>query len=455
MNKLLRLYGLSSLLGVVLAAVLIFFFVRKVTVDDIVDLAERSNVALAQSVLGLVKHDLVDFLQSAKDANSRPLEARKLPSGLDQAINNLMGNPAVVRVKIYGADGVVVFSTKVGQLGSTHEKNGGFESAMAGKVVSALAYRGSFNPFDRETEDDNLIQSYIPVRGSATAPIVGVFEIYTDGNPLVRRNERAALQILVGVGAILALLYVALLYVVRRASRVIERQQQTIGERTAALEALSAQMLRAEEEEKRRIALELHEGLAQTLCSVKVHMEERIARSRSGRLGEERVIPILQGAIDEVRNLASQLRPSSLDELGLLPTLEWLCNSFESMHADLYIEKSVALREADMPAPLKIVIFRVIESALRNIARHSSSGRVALGLRMADEAIVLTVSHSPRDAGSLASLHHAGDQSISFAKMQEQVALSGGALETGCNAAGGLTLRASWLRVAARARAVQ
>ena len=81
MRRMLRLYALSSLLGVVLAAALIFFFVRKVAVDDIVELAERSNIALAQSVLGLVKHDLVDFLQA---------DSRKLPAGLDQAMRELV-----------------------------------------------------------------------------------------------------------------------------------------------------------------------------------------------------------------------------------------------------------------------------------------------------------------------------------------------------------------------------
>jgi signal transduction histidine kinase len=446
----LRLYGLSSFLGVVLAAALIFFFVRKVAIDDIVELAERSNIALAQSVLGLVKHDLVDFLQSAGSVKPGPFEARKLPSGLDQAINDLMGNPAVVRLKIYNAGGVVVFSTRFDQLGELHEKNGGFESAIAGRVISSLTYRDSFNPFDRQTEDDNLIQSYIPVRRSATEPIVGVFEIYTDGNPLVARNELAELQILAGVGAILALLYLALLYVVRRASRVIERQQQTIRERTAALEMLSAHMLSSEEEEKRRIALELHEGLAQTLCSVKVHLEDRLARARDGRAygAEERVIPILQNAIDEVRNLASGLRPLSLDELGLLPTIDWLCNNFERMHADMRVEKSLPLREDDTPTPLKIVVYRVIESALRNIARHSSSGLVELGLRKADNAIVLTVNHSPRDTGYLAGvLGREGDGPQGFAKIQEQVTLSGGSFEVRYHAARGVNLRASWLRV--------
>jgi signal transduction histidine kinase len=443
MNRMLRLYGLSSLLGVLLAAALLFLVVRKVAIDDVVELAERSNIALAQSVLGLVKPDLVHFLQSAKDVNAGGAAASKLPSRLAEAINHLMGNPAVARLKIYNAGGAVVFSTKFQQMGKLREKNAGFESAMTGKVVSSLTYRDAVNPYDRETEDDNLIQTYIPVRSSATEPIVGVFEIYTDGNPLVARNQRAKLQILAGVGAILALLYVALLCVVRHASRVSERQQQTIRERTTALELLSAQMLGSEEEEKRRIALELQEGLAQTLCSIKVHLEDRLQRVYDA--AEDRVIPILQSAIDHVRNLASRLRPSSLDELGLLPTIDWLCDTFERMHPDMRVDKTVALHEDDTPSPLKIVVYRVIESAFRNIAEHPGSGHVELGLRLAGDAIVLTLNHSPRDAGYLA--RQDGNQDLGFAKIQEQVALSGGSFEIKYNAAQGVNLRASWLRV--------
>src|SRR5256885_4027400 len=151
-------------------------------------------------------------------------------------------------------------------------------------------------------------------------------------------------------------------------------------------------MVSSEEEEISRMEQGPHEGLAQTLCSIKVHLEDHLERLRGGDANgaEERVIPMLQRAIDDVRNLASRLRPSSLDELGLLPTLEWLCHSFEQRHPDMRVEQNLALREDDTPAPLKIVIFRVIESTLRNITRYSATGRIELGLRIADKAIVLT-----------------------------------------------------------------
>jgi signal transduction histidine kinase len=442
MRSMLRLYGAVSLAGILLAAALIFFYVRNVAIDDIVDLAERSNVALAQSVLGLVRQDLVDFLQSTKDVKPgvKPGGAPGLPSGLDEAINDLMANTSVVRLKIYNAAGVAVFSTQFHQIGEAADKKGGFESALSGRVVSTLAYRDAFNPFDRPGEDDNLIQTYIPVRRSATEPIVGVFVIYGDGNPLVARNERASMQMLAGVGLILGLLYFALLYVARRASGVIAGQQQTIRERTAALEMLSAHMLSSEEEEKRFLALELHEGLAQTLVSIKVHLEE---------LGEERpLIATVQSAIDDVRKLAMRLRPPSLDELGLLPTLNSLSDNFERAYPDMRVERRIELDEDDLPPPLKIVVYRVIESALRNLARYSARGSVELALAELDDAIVLELNYMPRDAGYLATrLRQAGDHVPGFAKIREQIALSGGSFEVKYDAALGVSLRAAWLRV--------
>ena len=434
MNRMLRLYGLTSLVGVVLAATLIFVCVRKVTVDHIVELAERSNIALAQSVLGLVREDLVDFLQQADERDAPP----KLPEGLASAINDLMSNPVVMRVKLFSSSGVVAFSTRFDETGQREDDNPRFRGALAGSVMSHLK------------PEDNLLRSYIPVRRSATDPIVGVLEIYTDANPVISRTERAELQMLAAVGLILAALYIALLWVVRGASRVIENQQQTIRERTATLELLSAQMLSSEEEEKRRIALELHEGLAQTLCSVKVHLEDRLERLRDERAAspDERVIPILQSAIDDVRNLASRLRPSSLDELGLLPTLDWLCDNYERLHPESQLARHFSLSEDDTPAPLRIVLYRVIESTLANIARHSASGLIELGLATAGEAIVLTVEHRPRDGGYLATrLRPAGDRASGFAKVQEQVALSGGTFELKYNGARGVSLRASWMLV--------
>lgn len=449
-----RFHAVASLIAVIVAAGVLFFLVRAVAINRVIELAESSNLALARTALTWVKPDLVDFLAAVSNVSPQPqaTDIPPLPAGLAAAINDMLGIPAVVRVKIFNLNGVVVFSNKHDQIGTSYERNGGFESAMKGTPVSSLRYRDAFNPFGQAAEDDSLIQTYVPVQLAPTEPLLGVMEIYTDANPLVARNERAQLYILVGLGAILGILYVALLVVARRAAGVIERQQQTIRERTATLEFLSAHMLSAEEEDKKSIALELHEGLAQTLCSIKVRLEdqlEHIAREGRDAAAVGPIIPVLQDAIEDVRELAGSLRPASLDELGLLPTIEWFCDSFERMHPGISVETSIAVGEDDTPLPLKIVLYRVIESTFRVIARHAGRNRVRLELRGAVDAIELRIEDTPRDSRyyiGAAPLRDA-EQRLRFAKVKERITLSGGTFQIRNNAAGGTILHASWLRV--------
>ncbi len=234
--------------------------------------------------------------------------------------------------------------------------NQGFIIAINGGVASALIYRDTFNSFDGATEEDNLMQTYIPVRAGPAEPIQGVFELYTDVNSLVHQTERTEFIIMAGAILILSALYAVLILIVRRANNTIELQQRTIRERTETLELLSSQMLKSEESHKKKIAFELHEGLAQTLSALKLKVENgRYKRSMGDATAGsvDSIIPVLQQAIQEVRTIATDLRPSSLDDLGLLPTLNWLCREFEQQHPGIRIEREISLQEQDIPPPLK------------------------------------------------------------------------------------------------------
>ena len=454
MKKLLRLHAVASLVAVLISTGLLFYYVRAVSIASVVELAERDNLALTRTILTLVRPDLVDFLAAANDiAPGLPQEGEipPLPAQLSSALNQMLVIPAVARMKIYNAGGVVVFSSDHHQIGDSRESTGGYESAMRGKAVSTLAYRDTLNPFDKATEDANLIRTYVPVRDSPIEPVLGVLEIYADGNPLIARNEEAGLYILFGLGGIVAALYVTLLFLVRRVTSAIEQEQeQTIRSRTATMELRSAQMLSAEEEEKRSIALGLREGVAQTLCLVKVRLEHRLDHiERGGRDAEpvHQIIRVLQSAIEDVRTLAGSLRPPSLDELGLLPTIEWFCASFERLHPEVSIEKSVDVSENDTPLPLKIVIYRIIESTLPIFARSAGRSDVRLGLRRAGELIELEIEDTPRDSRYPATwLSQDANLQLRFAKIKERITLLGGTFALRPNAAGGVALRASWRR---------
>ncbi|SRR6266581_2279703 len=133
------------------------------------------------------------------------------------------------------------------------------------------------------------------------------------------------------------------------------------------LSALSRQMLSAQENEKRRIAVELHVRVAQTLSAVKLGAEAALVGARSGR-GDpagtlEAIVPALHAATQDIRAVAVDLRPSSLDDLGLLPTLRWLCRQCAEKHSHIAVEHRFRLQERNIPLSLREIIYQAAEDA--------------------------------------------------------------------------------------------
>jgi signal transduction histidine kinase len=252
-----------------------------------------------------------------------------------------------------------------------------------------------------------------------------------------------------GIVLVLMLLYFIQLFVVMRAKRMIEIQQGTIRQRTANLETLSVRLLAGAEAEKLHLALDLHEGLAQKLIVAKSNIERSLERNPAGTARDESLataISALHGAIEEVQDMATELRPSSLDELGLLPTIRWYCREFELLHPDIRIEPEISLQEREIPEELKIVIFRIIEAVLKDIGNDARKDRIRLRLRPNGKFIILAIDDNPQEAASAAAAPGAGtlDRRLRFAAAQERATLSGGAFSAAFNRDGGITLHASW-----------
>lgn len=450
MFKLLRFYSVASFLAILATALLVGLFYREVAIQGVMKLAERNNLALARTALNSVQPQLIDFLHAPAQPGIRNAGHPVPPPELAAAIQGLMRENSVVRIKIYNQRGVVAFSTNTVQIGTDQRDNPGFISAIDGRVADTLIYRDTFNSFDQASEEDNLMQTYIPIRASATEPVQGVFEIYTDVNDLVHQIERTEFIIMAGTLLILSALYVALLLVVRRARNIIDSQNQTIRERTQTLEILSARMLKSEESNKKKIAVALHEGLAQTLSAVKLNLEN----SRQKINGDDTVgqsmaaiIPVLQSAIEDVRTIATELRPSSIDDLGLLTTINSLCRNFQRQHPGIRIQQDISLQELDIPAPLKVILYRIIVLALDDIALNTDSDRILIALGRNGETLTLLIDDVPSEAPDLAATTlveidpHAESR---FTKMLELTTLSGGSFAAARPSAGRIMLRAAW-----------
>jgi len=180
---------------------------------------------------------------------------RALPAfaALDAKAYAAMRASSVFKIKVFDLRGITVYSSEHGQIGEDAAGNVGWQRAVAGRTASELTHRDRFSTFEGVVENRDLISSYVPVRAPGSDRVVGVFEIYSDATAfldeikgaiaeagsLVAANQayvqRTAVEnqlkvdssserLLLIVGGLLALLYIALLLVVRNGQRIIDRQ---------------------------------------------------------------------------------------------------------------------------------------------------------------------------------------------------------------------------------------
>jgi signal transduction histidine kinase len=444
-----RYYLVAGLVALLAALLLFVGFYREVAVQGIAQQAERINLTLARTALNSIKPLLLDYLRSTEHPRVNNDSHAALPPQLAEAIRSLMFDRAIVRVQIFNRHGKVVFSHHQAVIGSNQRSNRGFVSAINGRISNSLVYRDTHNSFDGVTEADNLMQTYLPVRRNQTEPVQGVFEIYTDANHLASQTEHTQFFVIVGALLILAAMNAAVV-VVWRAGNLIELQQRTIRERTNTLEALSSHLLKNEELQKQKIALELHEGLAQTLSAIKLHIENFGTVSTNGKATDqsiEAIVPVLRDAIQEVRTIATELRPSSIDDFGLLLTLQRFCRAAEQQHPHISIDCQLSVEEGDIPSPAKIILYRIITSVLDDMVQRTCTDAIHLALWRDDRTLTLIIDDTAADALDQTAVPLANidpQLSAGYARMEELTTLSGGIFSASHHVRGGTTLQARW-----------
>ncbi len=233
---------------------------------------------------------------------------------------------------------------------------------------------------------------------------------------------------------------------------ILERRmmEESLRESQKELRFLSSQLLTAQEKERKRIAGELHDGIGQSLTALKFRVEDTLRRmekqvSRAIVESLETVIPVIQGVIDEVRKIQADLRPSVLDDLGILATINWFCREFQAIYSRIRVEKQINIQEDDVPELVKTVIYRVLQEAMNNIAKHSKADRVDLYLRKTEGLIELVIKDNGRgfDLESSLSVDNAR-RGLGLSSMKERTELSGGAFCIESLGGKGTFVRASW-----------
>ncbi len=219
--------------------------------------------------------------------------------------------------------------------------------------------------------------------------------------------------------------------------RALEMEQAD--ERQLELRSFLSLFTQAQEEERGRISRELHDDTSQVLVAIGRQIE-RLSRGLSGeRLAQAEAIRAeLNGAIEGVRRFARNLRPSVLDDLGLLPALEWLASQ-----ALTPTRLEIQGFERRLPAAAELTLFRMVQEGLGNTDRHADAGSAAIRVVFAPLEVTVTLSDdgvgfSPEQAARQAQAGHLG-----LTGMRERVLLAGGRLVVSSQPGQGSTLQFS------------
>jgi signal transduction histidine kinase len=217
---------------------------------------------------------------------------------------------------------------------------------------------------------------------------------------------------------------------------------------TRQLKALSMRVLQVQEQERRRVAIELHDELGQSLTAIKINLQlgERFKDKAPADLYEEN-LRIVEDALQQVRTLATALRPSMLDDLGLAPALKWLAEqSAGRCGFDVDFQHESTLER--LSSEIETACFRIVQEALTNISRHAHAKRVDISLRREADEMVLVVRDDGRGFDPVAMRERAATgASLGVLGMQERAKLVGGRLEISSLLGKGSTveLRCPWL----------
>jgi signal transduction histidine kinase len=228
------------------------------------------------------------------------------------------------------------------------------------------------------------------------------------------------------------------------------KAEQSLRESGKELRILSNQLLSAEEKERKRIARELHDGIGQALSAIKFSVENSLRQLRneadhSELKSLEAIIPLTQKTIEEVRRIVKDLRPSILDDLGILATITWFCREFQNVYAGIRIKREIDIQENDIPSPLKTVIYRILQEALNNVAKHSRADLIQLTLAKSDSRIELTIQDNGVgfDLAKTISLKPS-QRGFGLASMRERAGLSGAACDIVSTVGKGTVIRVEW-----------
>jgi PAS domain S-box-containing protein len=228
-----------------------------------------------------------------------------------------------------------------------------------------------------------------------------------------------------------------------------KRAEQALRESTRQLQILSSKLVEAHESERKHFARELHDSIGGRLAAIKFSLARKLDQMRGGEVSSgillEDIISMVQSTIEEARRISTDLRPSILDDFGVIATIDWFCQEFERIYPGIRIGKEIGIEETEVPERLKIPVFRVFQEVMNNIAQHSNANFASLHFGKVAGSIELAIEDNGQgfDMEEVLSKKRL-EVHMGLSAMKERAELSGGAFSIESIKGRGTTVRARW-----------
>ena len=229
----------------------------------------------------------------------------------------------------------------------------------------------------------------------------------------------------------------------------IEARTRELNASRDELSMLSAQLMTTQEDERKRIAQELHDGIGQSLSAIKYSLEraeEMVHNGAPGDIGDLLAMTIrrVQRTLDSIRSIAMNLRPSLLDDLGVVSAVRWFCREFNEVYPPIRVHTDLAITDSAVPQSLATTIFRTVQELLNNVARHAMASNAFVSMRTDESRLVLEVC----DDGAGFEMQEAASASASgghgLRGLRERAAKTGGTFSLQSKRGCGTLVRVGW-----------
>jgi signal transduction histidine kinase len=285
---------------------------------------------------------------------------------------------------------------------------------------------------------DGIRKQVAAIQGSERAQLIGRSARWND--------DIAASRFGMTVITFLNLILVFAIYVLAR-REIVQRErirktlEDQVRERTAELSALSSNLQNVQEEERARLAHDIHDELGSILVTAKMDLSWVYSRLKDKDPGLSqklaRAMSTLDEGVDIKRRIIEDLRPTVLDSMGLGAALDWYVNH-TCRFGNLNCELSINPRDIELPSAISIALFRVLQEALTNVLRHAKAANAWITLKQDADGLTFVI----RDDGiGLPSGSEQKKLSHGILGMRQRITSFGGQFQISSAPGGGTTIR--------------